>query len=183
MKTIVKRFLLIFSTGALLSACYVGDPVRENFSEEGYRPVYAEPSISEIKMLPPRAVKNPGKIYLYGSYLLVNEVNRGIHIFNNSDPSNPVPVGFAEIFGNNDMAVKDNVLYADHAGNLVALKTENFSSFEKLGELPLSAWLLGVPPPPGAYFECVEKEKGLVVSWKKSTLQNPKCYAFGSTGN
>ncbi len=165
----------------LLMSCYPEFTPRLDFNTEGYTPVYAAPSAAEIKLLPPQVVKNPGKIYVYRSYLLVNEVKRGIHIFNNINPSDPQPVGFIEILGNTDMAIKDNVLYADHMGNLVALKTEDFSTLEKTGELPISRWQYGVPPPGGFYFECVNEANGIVVSWKKTTLKNPDCYAYSSS--
>jgi hypothetical protein len=160
----------------LLASCYPPEPATD-FEAEGYLPVYASPTASEIKLLSPQAVKNPGKIYLYQNLLLVNERDRGIHIFNNADPANPVPMAFAEILGNSDMAIKDSVLFANHLGNLVALKTNNFSSLQKIGELPIHSWLIGIPPPRGAYFECVDRSVGVVVSWKKQNLLNPKCYA------
>jgi hypothetical protein len=173
--------LFAFLPVLLLSSCFFGEPIRENFEAEGYVPVYGSPSVSEVKLLSPQVVKNPGKIYLYGSFLLVNEINRGIHIFNNADPSHPQAVAFVEILGNSDMAIKDNTLFADHIGNLIALKTIDFTTLEKKGELPINSWLAGLPPPAGHYFECVDESNGIVVSWKKSTLKNPACYANNSS--
>ena len=143
----------------------------------GYQPIYASSSASEIKLLPPQQIREPGKIYIYDPYLLVNEKNRGIHIFDNTNPSNPKPVAYAEILGNSDLAIKNDVLYADHIGNLVALKLNNFQSLEQIGSLPINQWLMGVPPPPESYFECIEKSKGIVVAWKLTEIQNKNCYA------
>jgi hypothetical protein len=159
----------------IFSACY--NVHTEDLITEGYVPVYDDPIASEVRLLSSRPIKNPGKIYLYQHFLLVNERDRGIHIFDNTDPANPVPMAFAEILGNSDMAIKNNVLFANHFGNLVALQANNFSTLQKIGELPINSWLLGVPPPSGFYFECVNESVGLVVSWKKQTLTNPKCYA------
>lgn len=68
-----------------------------------------------------RELVNPGNIYYYKNYLLVNERREGVHIIDNSNPSSPVNIGFIEIPGNLDMAVKDDVLYADLYLDLVAI--------------------------------------------------------------
>ncbi|MBX2965758.1 MAG: hypothetical protein KF845_06405 [Cyclobacteriaceae bacterium] len=145
---------------------------------EGYVPVYGTTENTVIRLLTPQVVKNPGKIYLYENYLLINEVNRGIHIYNNEDPAIPLPVGFAELTGNTDMAIRNGILYADHMGSLVALTTNDFTELAEVGRLPISKWLLGVPPPSQSYFECIDSSKGVVIGWKKQTLKDPDCYAL-----
>ena len=62
-----------------------------------------------------------GKIYIRGNYIFLNEVDKGIHVINNSNPSRPENVAFIDIPGNMDMAVKGNILYADLYTDLVAL--------------------------------------------------------------
>lgn len=160
-----------------LSACFPVEPV-ENENAEGYVPLYGEPSRAEIKMLAPITVQNPGKIYLYQNYLLINELNRGIHVYDNGNVREPKALGFIEIIGNTDMTIKDNILYADHMGSLVALKTDDFVTLQELGRLPINNWLAGLPPPSGFHFECIDTYKGIVIGWKKQTLTNPDCYAF-----
>jgi len=155
-------------------------PLMEEKKEpvSGYIPIYGSVLAKQIKLLDNQVIQKPGKIYTYGSYLLINEINRGIHVYNNADPSNPRPKGFIEIVGNTDMAIKDDVLYVNHMGNLVSLKVADFETLEKTGELKISNWFLGVPPPSQSYFECIVPENGLVIGWKQETLQNPACYAF-----
>src|SRR5688500_18518831 len=112
-----KPFRIVFLlAGLFLAGCteVESDPP---FVTNGYRPVYGSVDANEIKLVASRTVNNPGKIYVYGKYLLVNEINEGIHVFNNERPSNPKPVAFIQIMGNSDMAIKDARLYADHAGN------------------------------------------------------------------
>lgn len=159
-----------------LSGCIV-ESAGVDRTTTGYRPVYGSSELKEIAVTAPRPVKNPGKIYVYKHYLLVNEINEGIHVFDNSAPENPNPVSFLRIVGNSDMAIKGDILYADHLGNLIAVAISDFTKINKLGSLPLQNWNLGIPPPAGSYFECVDPEKGLVVSWKKTELRNPDCYA------
>lgn len=172
-----KLFLLL--SAVFLFAC---DPeagrTTPDLIVEAYRPVYGHLSQSSISIKSARPIKNPGKIYVYQHYLLINEKQAGIHIVDNSNAAQPQQLGFIEILGNSDMAIKDDILFADHLGSLVALKSNQFTSIEELGKLPLNNWLLGVPPPSGSYFECVDQSKGIVIAWQKVTVKNPDCYAF-----
>jgi hypothetical protein len=52
-------------------------------------PIYLEMSdvrARTITIAPPQELENPGKIYLYGDYLLINEPTKGIHILDNTNP-------------------------------------------------------------------------------------------------
>ncbi len=82
-----------------------------------------EADARKIEVLSPKSLTNPGKIYTYGSTLFINELNAGIHVINNSNPQNPVPLKFIKILGNVDIAVKDNILYADNPGVQITLHT------------------------------------------------------------
>ncbi len=175
---IQKKISLFSFLLVLLAACQT-DSANEDEMRTGYRPIYGGPEDASVAWLEPRTIKNPGKIYVYNSYLLVNESREGIHVFDNSDPSSPQALGFIQLLGNTDMAVKDGIIYADHMGNLVALNTAEFTAVQEKGRLPLANWDLGVPPPvSGVYFECVDPSKGLVVGWKKTDATNLKCYAL-----
>ena len=59
-------------------------------------------------------LENPGKIYFYNNYLLVNEMGKGIHFFDVSDSQNPVEKIFYNIPGNFDMAIKNDLLMVDN---------------------------------------------------------------------
>lgn len=80
---------------------------------------------SGVKTSTARPLKNPGKIYFYGKYILVNERNEGIHVIDNTNPRNPQNIVFIEIPGNGDMAVRSNILYANSYIDLVALDISN----------------------------------------------------------
>ncbi len=67
------------------------------------------------------AIQQAGKLYIKDNFIYVNEVNKGIHIINNSNPSKPVQVAFLSIPGNLDIAIKGNILYADMYDELLAL--------------------------------------------------------------
>lgn len=80
-----------------------------------FNPVYMMPEQFRIDIQTSeiRDLEQPGKIYVYKQYLLINELREGIHVFDNSNPENPIPVTFIEIPGNVDMAIYNDHLYAD----------------------------------------------------------------------
>ncbi|MCC6286971.1 MAG: hypothetical protein IT249_03730 [Chitinophagaceae bacterium] len=70
-------------------------------------------------------VKTAGKFYIKNQFIYLNEVEKGIHIIDNSNPSQPKQVGFLNIPGNLDIAVRDNILYADTYTDLLAIDISN----------------------------------------------------------
>ena len=71
--------------------------------------------------LPPRQINRSGKIYIRDSYLLINEFLEGIHVYDNSTPTNPIALGFISIPGNVDMTFDGNYLYADSYTDLLSI--------------------------------------------------------------
>ena len=104
----------------LLLSC-MKDTVQESYSF--YRPVYQTKDAVKngIKNLAAADIQQPGKIVLKGNYLFLNDVDRGIHIIDLSDPANPKKLSFIDIPGSMDLAVNGNFLYADCYTDLVTL--------------------------------------------------------------
>jgi hypothetical protein len=92
-----------------------------------FTPVYKEKSEVYANMISntPRQIKSPGKIFLYDNYIFLNEIDKGVHIIDNSDPSNPQVKAFINIPGNLDIAVKGNTLYADLYADMVVIDITN----------------------------------------------------------
>ena len=67
----------------------------------------------------------PGKIYFKDQYMYINEYGKGIHVVDLSDPAHPALKAFINIPGNVDMAIKDNMLYADSYVDLVLIDISN----------------------------------------------------------
>ena len=86
-------------------------------------PVYKSKSdiFNSINGAANTAIEHAGKIYTKDNFIYLNEVNKGIHIIDNSNPSSPVQVAFLSIPGNLDIAIKGNILYADMYTDLLAL--------------------------------------------------------------
>lgn len=90
---------------------------------------------SAVTSLPPRVLVEPGKILLKGDYLYINEYKAGVHIVDNSDPANPVNIGFINVPGNIDLAIKEDTLYVDSYVDLVAIDVSNPESVQEVARL------------------------------------------------
>lgn len=125
MKSITIPSLLVLSI-FLLSSCKK-DKCEQTVTYKKYEPVYMsyEDLRSSVKSEPAQALKKPGKIYLKGNYIFVNEVDKGIHIIDNTNPSSPQNISFIKIPGNMDIAAVGNTLYADSYIDLLALDISN----------------------------------------------------------
>lgn len=90
-------------------------------------PVYESKSeaLASINGSPATPIQHAGKVYIKDNFIYLNDVNRGIHIFDNSNPAHPTQVAFLAIPGNLDIAVKNNILYADMYDELLALDISN----------------------------------------------------------
>jgi hypothetical protein len=123
MKNSMIRFALFgIAVIVLFQSCLKDDcSLKRTYTR--YDPVYITLSElrSGLKLQDQQELKSPGKIYVYGDYLLVNEIKQGIHIYDNANPANPIKINFIEIPGNVDMAVRDGILYADNYVDLLAI--------------------------------------------------------------
>ena len=125
MKKYLSIITLLFAALAItiLFARCVKDTCKHTYSYILYLPVYKTTAQvrANIKSNPAEAIQQPGKIVLLGNYIFLNEVDKGIHIIDNSNPSSPKNIAFIDIPGNEDLAVKGNTLYADLYTDLVTL--------------------------------------------------------------
>ena len=117
---------LLIALPICFSAC-VKDDCKQKYTYTYYVPIYStKPEArANVKSNTPRKLENPGKIYIRDKYIFLNEVDRGIHILDNSNPQNPRNVAFINIPGNRDLAVKGNILYADMYSDLMAIDISN----------------------------------------------------------
>ena len=107
MKYKTSLFIITVALILLNTACFDPHSDPTEFDAEGYKPVYAtQEDLEKIEVLSPKAMEEPGKIYVYDQFLFVNERFEGIHIINNANPSSPEKIAFIQLPGNIDMAVK-----------------------------------------------------------------------------
>ncbi len=114
------KYLLLLVIPLVVTSC-MKDTVKESYSF--YRPVYQTKAAIKngIKNLPAADIQQPGKIVLKGHYLFLNDIDRGIHVIDLSDPASPKKVSFIDIPGSIDLAVNGNYLYTDCYTDLVTL--------------------------------------------------------------
>lgn len=169
-----KLYLLVIV--ALVGSCVpLADDETKNKKVMGYRPIYVSyESIRKIELQKARGLSKPGKIYIKGKYLYINESGDGIHIFDNSDKANPKPLGFLAIPVNKDISIKGNILYADNADDLVTIDISNPTEIKLLKRVE-KAFPYPTYPPQTGLFECVNPNKGYVKAWEYVELSNPKC--------
>jgi hypothetical protein len=118
-----------------------------------------------------RPLRNPGKIYCKEPYIYVNELYKGVHVINNTNPSHPVNEGFIVIPGCVDMAVKENTLYVDNSVDLVAFDLTTRQVTQRIREV------LPEPPAPGyaVYFPVYDRPKDMIlVAWKTKNETSAK---------
>jgi hypothetical protein len=122
----MKKTSLFFVIAFFMTAC--SDTIEEFVTYEKITPIIItmeEFRATSVKVETPHTLQNVGKIYTYNQYLFINERGKGIHVIDNRNPSAPVRVSFLNILGNIDIAIRNNVLYADCVIDLVRFDVSN----------------------------------------------------------
>jgi hypothetical protein len=125
MKNVLKTsatIIILIASSLFFNSC-VKDTCKSSYTYSYYIPVYKTKAEvkSEIKSNSPQKIVNPGKIVLLRKYIFLNELDKGIHVIDNTNPASPRNVAFINIPGNVDIAAKGNTLYADLYTDLVTL--------------------------------------------------------------
>jgi hypothetical protein len=182
----IKHLPILLLSILIINACDDGKEELQKIS--ALTPVYG--SLEDLKAMitiqPPRSLNSIGKIYTYNQLLLINEQYEGVHVFDNSDPTDPKPIHFIQIPGNVDIAIKDQFAYADMGVGLATINIQDLSNpvlthFDQtyLGEKHQQR-----PPQQmtnafsgdKVYFECPDPIKGMVISWEINEILKPECY-------
>lgn len=176
----IRSFLLLVLTCYLSTACELIniDRIEDAGVQEGVRPIYASLDVwDQIRSLPPQPIENLGKIYYKEPYIFVNERFRGIHVLDNTDPTQPLPIAFIQIYGAEDIAVNGNILYADNYTDLVAIDISDLNNVKEVSRVEnlYTRESKAFPEGYSGYFECVAEEKGFVIGWEEAELLNPRC--------
>ncbi|WP_195375127.1 MULTISPECIES: hypothetical protein [Parabacteroides] len=115
-------YLFFMSVICMLYGCNDDMKVKETITFTVNKPILmsADAFRSSVKVkTQPEEITQQGKICFYEGYLYISEPGKGIHIIDNRNPSSPSPVGFIELIGNADVAIRNNMLYADSYVDLV----------------------------------------------------------------
>ena len=169
----MKKLFLFLALAGIFVSCE--RKYSETITYQVNEPVYMSPEAfrsSVIVTNAQHAVTGGGKICFYEGYLYISESGTGIHIIDNSDPSNPHAVGFIELLGNADLAIRDNLLYADAFTNLVWFDISDPAKPEMKGLLE-NVFQEVLPPIDNEFgYDYAEvhspesRSKGIIVGWK-----------------
>lgn len=163
---------LLFVIVMLLTIGGCSDKVKDTVTYTANIPIYQKRD-EFVKSVKTGAMKNlvkPGKIFLKGNYIFVNELYQGIHVIDNSTPSSPKNIAFITIPGNVDIAVRGNTLYADSYADLVAIDITDPTKATETARYDNA--FPNVMPPTGNNFPvaAIDTSKGVVVGWKQERV-------------
>jgi hypothetical protein len=162
--TVLMFFLMFFSS--------CEDSTLKEY--KGYAPVYLSyndlrSSVAEEQNVD---LKNPGKIYFKDNYIFIVEELKGIHVYDNTNPSSPVKKTFIKLPGVVDISISGTIMYADSYIDLVVLDIENIDNIHEAGRLkdilPYTVPAVANNKFPMGY---VDKDKGIVVDWELRTIK------------
>ncbi len=173
----MKNFFLLAIVALMAFSCTKTND--DNIVTEGYKPVYVPKTIAmNIESTSPAAFANPGKMFLYGNYILVTDKGAGVHIIDNSNPSSPQKLKFVKIPGVNDAVLKNGIMYADNFTDLVAIDISDMNNITLKKRVKNVYPMINqfFPDFATGYFECADTTNGYVAYWEAATLTNPKCF-------
>jgi hypothetical protein len=164
MKTVMRIFAIL-ALPALLISCK--DKIEQVYTVN--EPVYLSYNAlrSSFKVAEGQQIIHPGKIYFKDHFIFVNEYQKGIHVIDNSDPEAPQILKFIEIPGSVDMAIRDNILYADSYVDLVAIDISNLEDIREVKRIQ-NVFPYMVPECENGIVEGVDQNQGVVVGYNKT---------------
>lgn len=153
-------YLLIVVLALSFNRCSDECKVRNRYVY--YEPVYTSMATirSSTTTTVAREIESPGRIYFKDNFIFINEAGKGIHVIDNTVPSDPKPVRFIVIPGNYDLAIRGNILFADSYVDLVAFDISNVTQAREVGRAE------NVFTTYGANFY-VDPMLGVITDWQK----------------
>jgi hypothetical protein len=158
--------IAVLCCALILSSCKK-DKCTQTVTYATYVPVYMSYADMRngVKIGPAQPLKNPGKIYLKGNYIFANELNQGIHVIDNTNPSSPQNIAFIAIPGNVDMATNGNTLYADSYIDLLSFNISSISNITLVNRLQSA-----LPYNCSSNGYSADSSQGVVTNWQKKMV-------------
>lgn len=148
----------------------------------GNKPVYKAAAVAkEIGYTPQKQpIGQAGNIYAFGHYIFQVDVGRGIHVIDNSNPTQAERIGFITVNGCTQLSIKGKYLYTNSLADLVTLDISNPTQVHEVNrvanafpELQYSYPL--VQPEDTGYYMCPSYYDSVVVGWVKDSIY-PTCF-------
>ena len=134
----ISFFLLFALFGSIFFTSCLEDKCVDNMEYYQYNSVTM--TLAEIRSdivvdIMERQIQNPGKMYYYKDHLFINEKGKGVHVYNNINVANPSYVAYYSIPGNFDIVIKDDILIADNAMDMITLDISDLTSPQFLNRI------------------------------------------------
>lgn len=182
-----KHTLLLLSVSIFLFSCwklfdhhYTGGTYYQT-KVWGYKPVYGtEINAKTITFIPgSQPVLTGGNIYAFQHYIFQIDPGRGIHVIDNTIPSEAHRIGFISVRGCSQMSVKNDKLYTNCYDDLVVLDVSDINNVREYSRINgvFSEYKYDSPlaqPPVSGYYECPRYDS-LVIGWVQDSVYQ-SCY-------
>lgn len=127
----MKKLFLLFVLASVVWSC---EEVNDSGIERVQVAVPQTMSLAEFRTSASvenaQPIQESGKIYAYHDLIFINDQLEGVHVLDNSDPSNPIQKNFLKIPQNTDVAIKDDKLYANSGPDLVVFDLSDVTNIE-----------------------------------------------------
>ncbi len=184
----MRKIFYMFLMSIILSSCWKwrsnnGDGFDYNQKVMGnkiiYQPLANALIINYIDSAHP--VKNPGKIYVKDNFIYQAEQGKGIHIIDNTIPGDAHRIGFIEVYGCTEIAIKGNSLYTNNLNDLVVIDISNLNNVHVTKRVENTfpggryQYFQSQSPPSPGYYECANPDSGVILEWRRDSI-TPQCY-------
>lgn len=131
---------------------------------------YEEWRALDVELEQEQDLKFPGKIYIKDDLLFINDLYSGIHVYDNTNPSSPINLGFLAIPGNSDMAIRNDILFTDSYYDLLSIDISDIDNPQIVDRVEDAFLFDNAVAVPGLDkdFPIAEwnSEKGVVIGWE-----------------
>ena len=154
----------------------------DNDAPSGVTAVFAVPVIkslaeirSSVAVSAPRETDADGKIYVTENNLFYIAQEEGVHIFDNTNPAAPQNTIFLNIEGVHDIAVKDDMLYADNYVDLLVFDISNLENITLINTVENAMSFYPVFPVDAEFYDyaVVPNSGEIMVGFELQTRERP----------
>jgi hypothetical protein len=127
MRTLFLLFILFLTSCVKENNTKNTAIVDPRYCFEAIVPIYAPISkVKEyVKFQNPKSTVNAGKLLVYRNWIFLVEKKEGVHIIDNTNPSNPQKIGFITIPVAEDIHLKNDVLYSVGSNFILSVDVSN----------------------------------------------------------
>lgn len=160
----LKKIFLLLPILTLIISCQ--DKVEETYLVT--TPIYMayDNLRTSFKVSDGQEIVQSGKIYFKDNFIFVNEYQKGIHVVDNTDPSNPLIAKFIEIPGNVDMAIKGNMLFADSYIDLLTIDISDINDIKEV-DRDTNVFPYIIPEyDEGGIIDNIDQSRGVIIGYE-----------------